>query len=127
MSGTVRQQKFARLVQKELSDIFQRDKKGFLDNAFITITEVRVSPDLSLAKVYISMMLAKDKKAILDKLEAHKSEFRRALGDKIRNQARIIPQLAFFVDEVEEKAMHMDELIKNLNIPPEQPESPTKK
>jgi ribosome-binding factor A len=127
MSGTVRQQKFARLVQKELSEIFQRDKKGFLDNAFITITEVRVSPDLGVAKVYISMMLAKDKQGILDKLDAHKREIRRALGDKIRNQARIIPELAFFIDEVEEKAIRMDELIKNLNIPPEQPEPPAKK
>jgi ribosome-binding factor A len=125
--STVRQQKFARLVQKELSDIFQRDKKGFLDNAFITITEVRVSADLGLAKVYISMMLAKNKQAVLEKLETHKREIRRALGDKIRNQARIIPELAFFIDEVEEKAMHMEELIKNLNIPPEQPESPSEK
>ena len=127
MSSTVRQQKFARLVQKELSEIFQRDKKGFLDNAFITITEVRVSPDLGVAKVYISMMLTKDKQGILDKLDAHKREIRRALGDKIRNQARIIPELAFFIDEVEEKAIRMDELIKNLNIPPEQPEPPAKK
>jgi ribosome-binding factor A len=127
MSGTVRQQKFARLIQKELSDIFQRDKKGVLDNAFITIAEVRVSPDLSVAKVYISMMLAKDKKAVLDKLDLHKKEIRRALGEKIRNQARIIPELAFFIDEIEENAMRMEELLKNLNIPPSPPESPEKK
>jgi ribosome-binding factor A len=127
MSGTVRQQKFARLIQKELSDIFQRDKKGVLDNAFITIAEVRVSPDLSVAKVYISMMLAKDKKAVLENLDLHKKEIRRALGEKIRNQARIIPELAFFIDEVEENAMRMDELLRNLNIPPSPPESPEKK
>lgn len=118
MSGTVRQQKYAKLIQKELSDIFQRDKRGILDNAFITIAEVKVSPDLSFAKIYISMMLAKDRPAILKKLELHKSEIRKALGDRIRNQARIIPNLAFFVDEVEENAARMDELIKNLNIPP---------
>jgi ribosome-binding factor A len=126
MSGTVRQQKFARLIQKELSDIFQRDKKGVLDNAFITITEVRVSPDLSLAKVYISMLLVKDKQAVLEKLDLHKREIRRSLGERIRNQARIIPELAFFIDEVEENATRMDELIKNLHIPPS-PEPPEKK
>ena len=118
MSGTVRQQKYAKLIQKEISDIFQRDKRGILDNAFITVAEVKMSPDLSFAKIYISMTLAKDKPAIIKKLEIHKSEIRKALGDRIRNQARIIPNLAFFVDEVEENATRMDDLIKNLNIPP---------
>jgi len=127
MSGTVRQQKFARLIQKELSDIFQRDKRGVLDNAFITITEVRISPDLSVAKVYISMMLAKDKQAVLNNLDLHNKEIRRALGEKIRNQARIIPHLTFFIDEVEENAMKMEELLKNLHIPPASPEPPEKK
>ncbi len=118
MSGTVRQQKVGRLIQKELSDIFQRDQRGVLGNAFITIVEVRMSPDLSLAKVYISMLLAKDKKAMLDKLDQHKKEIRKALGDRIRNQARIIPELAFVIDEVEEKAQRMDDLLKSLHIPP---------
>jgi len=119
MSSTVRQQKFAKLVQKELSDIFQRNKRGILDNAFISIVEVKVSADLSLAKVYVSMMLAKDKPAILKKLEQNKKEIRKELGERIRNQARIVPELAFYIDEVEEKAMRMDELIKSLNIPPQ--------
>lgn len=127
MSSSVRQQKFARLIQKELSVIFQQDKRGFLDNAFITIAEVKVSPDLGVAKVYISMMLAKDKQGILAKLDTHKREIRRALGEKIRNQARIVPELAFFIDEVEENAMRMDDLIKSLNIPPAEKESPKKK
>jgi ribosome-binding factor A len=121
MSSTVRQQKFGKLIQKELSDIFQRDKRGFLDHAFITIAEVRMSPDLSVARVYISMMLAKNKDRILDKLNIHKKEIRKALGDRIRNQARIIPELAFFLDEVEENALKMDDLIKSLNIPPTPP------
>lgn len=121
MSGTVRQQKVGRLIQKELSDIFQRDQLGLLGTTFITIVEVRMSPDLSLAKVYISMMLAKDKKATLAKLDQHKKEIRKALGDRIRNQARIIPELAFLIDEVQEKAQHMDDLLKSLHIPPADP------
>lgn len=127
MSSTVRQQKFARLIQKELSEIFQRDKRGFLDNAFITIAEVKVSPDLAVAKVYISMMLAKDKQALLYKIDTHKKEIRKALGEKIRNQARIIPELAFFIDEVEENALRMEDLIKSLNIPPPENEPKKKK
>jgi ribosome-binding factor A len=118
MSSTVRQQKFAKLIQKELSDIFLRDQRKFLDNAFITIAEVKMSPDLGVAKIYISMMLAKDKSALLKKLDLHKKEIRKALGDRMRNQARIIPELAFFRDEVEENANRMDEILKNLDIPP---------
>jgi ribosome-binding factor A len=117
MAGTTRQQKFSRLIQKELSDVFLRDRRGVLENAFITITEVRMSPDLSVAKIYLSMMLAKDKKAILDKILKRKSEIRKALGDKIAKQVRIIPELVFFIDEVEENAQKMDALLGNLNIP----------
>ncbi len=118
MSGTTRQQKYARLIQKELSDIFQRDKRGILDNAFISIVEVKMSPDLSVAKVYISMLLATQKQEILDRIISRKSEIRKALGDKIGKQVRIIPELIFYRDEVEERASRLDELIKNLNIPP---------
>ncbi|HEY5746698.1 MAG TPA: 30S ribosome-binding factor RbfA [Chryseolinea sp.] len=120
MSGTTRQQKYAKLIQKELSDIFQRDKRGILDNAFISIADVRMNPDLSVAKIYISMLLAKDKEKTLEKINKHKSEIRKALGDKIGKQVRIVPELIFFKDEVEENATRMDDLIKNLHIPPEQ-------
>ena len=115
--STTRQLKYGKLIQKELSDIFQQDKKGILDNTLITLAEVKVSADLSIAKVYISMMLAKDKKAILDKITARKGEIRKALGDKIRKQVRVIPELIFYLDEVEENAQKMDKLITNLHIP----------
>jgi len=117
---TMRQQKYGRLIQKELSDIFLRDKRGIIGNEFITIAEVRMSPDLSIAKVFISMALAKDKKAVLNQITLHKSEIRKALGDRIRNQARIVPELIFVIDEVEENAQRMDDLIKSLNIPKEE-------
>ncbi|MBA4054003.1 MAG: 30S ribosome-binding factor RbfA [Marivirga sp.] len=119
MSGTTRQQKYAKLIQKELSEIFQRDKRGILENAFVTIADVRMNPDLSVAKVYISMLLAKEKEKTLEKINRHKSELRKALGDKIGKQVRIIPELIFFKDEIEENATKLDNLIKNLNIPPE--------
>jgi ribosome-binding factor A len=122
MSGTVRQQKYGRLIQKELSDIFLKDKRGFLGNTFVTIAEVKLSPDLSIAKVYLSLTLAKDKNAVLKNIQHHKSEIRKALGDRIRNQARIIPDLLFFIDEVEENAQKIEDLIKSLNIPKDKDE-----
>lgn len=117
MAGSTRQQKFSRLIQKEISEIFQRDKRGILDNAFVTVADVKVSPDLGVAKIYISMMLSPDKQAVLEKLNTRKSEIRKALGEKIRNQVRVIPELIFYLDEVEENAQRMDQLIKNLNLP----------
>lgn len=118
MAGSTRQQKFGRLIQKELSDIFQRDKRGILDNAFISISEVDMSPDLSVAKVYISMMLVKDKPLTLEKLNRGKGEIRKSLGERIGKQVRVIPELIFIIDETEENALRIEELIKNLNIPP---------
>jgi ribosome-binding factor A len=118
MAESTRQQKYSKLIQKELSDIFLRDKRGILDNAFITIADVRMSPDLGVAKVYISMLLVKEKEKVLENITSRKSEIRKALGNRIGKQVRIIPELVFFKDEVEENATRLDEIIKNLNIPP---------
>ena len=114
----MRQQKYSRYLQKEISNIFQRDRRGILQNEMVTIAEVKISPDLGVAKVYISMMLAKDKDATLGRLNAHKSEIRKELGNKIGKQVRIIPELVFYIDEVEENAFKIDSLINSLNIPP---------
>lgn len=119
-SMSLRQQKYGKLIQKELSDIFLRDKRGIIGNAFISIAEVKMSPDLSVAKIYLSMTLAKDKNAVLSNINLHKGEIRKALGDRIRNQARIIPELVFYIDEVEENAQRIEDLIKSLNIPKEE-------
>ena len=121
MAGTTRQQKFSKLIQKELSETFQRDKRGILENAFITIADVYVSPDLGVAKVYLSMTLVKDKQAVLDRINKRKSEIRKELGNKIAKQVRIIPELIFYIDSVEENALKMDEIINNLSIPPAKP------
>lgn len=120
MAGTTRQQKFSRLIQKELSEVFQRDRKGVLLNNMVTIADVRMSPDLGVAKVFISMMLAKDKAKVMDNLNLHKKEIRKELGEKIRKQVRIIPELIFLADDVEENAQRIEDLIRNLNIPPEE-------
>lgn len=123
MSSSIRQQKFGRLIQKELSDIFLRDKKGIIENTLISIVEVKMSPDLGVAKVFISMTLVKDRQAVLMQLNSHKGEIRKALGARIRNQARIIPELIFIIDEIEESALRMEELINSLNIPKDDSES----
>lgn len=119
MAGSTRQQKFSRLIQKELSDIFLRDKRGIFEKTMLTISDVEVSPDLGVASVYLSMLLVKDKQKLLEKINSAKREIRKALGDKIGKQVRIIPELIFYIDETEERAQRIEDIIKNLNIPPE--------
>lgn len=118
MSESKRQQKFARLLQKELSEVFQRDIKHLLKNTFVTVTNIRMSPDLSVAKVDLSFMLAPNPQQILDTLNEHKSEVRGALGRRIGKDVRHIPELIFYLNEGADYASRMDRIISDLNIPP---------
>ena len=117
-----RQRKFARLIQKELGIIFQQDKKGILDQKMITIVDVTISPDLSVAKIYLGMMLLEDKEGMLNRINEHKKEIRNLLGNQIGKQVRRVPEIIFYIDEIEEQALRIEEIMKNLDIPPEENE-----
>lgn len=113
-----RQQKVARLLLKDLSEIFQRDARHLFNGAFITVTNVRVSPDLSIARVYLSFLATKNKEGILDAIKDRSRTIRQQLGDRVRHQLRIVPELQFYLDDTAEYAAKMDELFANLDIPP---------
>lgn len=116
-----RQQKYAKLIQKELGEIFQRDSKSLTGNAMVTVTRVMMSPDLSVAKVYMSFLLANNKE-LFEKINEAKKAIRKNLGNRIGKNVRIIPELAFFLDESSAYAQHMDQVISNLDIPETQDE-----
>ena len=113
-----RQIKYGKQLQKDLAGIFQQDPTHYFGSSLGTITEVNVSPDLSLARVYLSIFPINKAEEVFNNLETIKSEIRLKLGKKIGSQVRIIPELAFFHDDTEEKASKIDNLINNLNIPP---------
>ena len=113
-----RQQKFARLIQKDLGDIFQKETRDLFEGAFITVTEVKVSPDLGIARVYLSFMLAKNKTMLLESIQDQGKTIRQRLANRIRHQVRVIPELHFYLDETADYAARMDEIISNLHIPP---------
>ncbi|TAE47743.1 MAG: 30S ribosome-binding factor RbfA [Cytophagia bacterium] len=115
---TKRQQKFARLVKEELSVVFQRDLQHCFDNAFITITAVRVTPDLSIARIYLSFLLAKSPTTLLEDIEDKNKLIRQSLSNRIGKSVRIIPELQFFLDDSADYAEKMDKIFENLNIPP---------
>ncbi|MFN3757835.1 MAG: 30S ribosome-binding factor RbfA [Algoriphagus aquaeductus] len=112
-----RQQKYAKLIQKELGDIFQKEAKPLVGRAMVTITRVMMSPDLGFAKAYLSFLMA-DSKTLFDSINDHKKEIRHALAKRIGKTVRVIPELAFFPDDSASYAQHMDKVISDLNIPP---------
>lgn len=112
-----RQQKFARIIQKELSDIFQKAGLSFHGNTIITITMVRMTPDLSIARVYLSFFNSSNNDQLLNEIKSQTKELRFKLGERIRNQARIVPNLEFFIDDSMEYVSRMEDLFKKINKP----------
>ncbi|MFM7016482.1 MAG: 30S ribosome-binding factor RbfA [Bacteroidota bacterium] len=119
MMDSVRQQKYAKLIQKELGEIFLREGRNWYGSHFITVTGVRVTPDLGLARVQLSMFKVTDPKSVLKQLSIHKHEIRKALGLRIGKQARIIPELEFFHDDTLDYVEKIEKIFQNINIPPE--------
>lgn len=111
---TKRQEKFARLIQKDLGEIFQTTARNFFGNTFITVREVKVSPDLGLARVYLSFFQVDDKEMMLEKVRSHGREIRHELAQRIRHQVRKIPAIEFFLDDSLDYATHMAEVFKRL-------------
>ena len=109
---TTRQQKVARQIQKDLSEIFMHATREITQNKMITVTVVRMSPDLSLAKVYLSIFPSDEAQKVIDNLQHHVKHIRLELGKKVRHQLRIVPEIAFFVDDSLDYAEHIDELLK---------------
>lgn len=122
MKESNRQLKVGKLIQKDLGEIFQKDTKGMFGKAFITVTGVKISPDLALAKIYLSFLMVDDGKAMIDTINKRKSEIRKILGNKIGKQVRIIPDLIFHLDDSSEYASKMDKLLSGLDIPKEDEE-----
>ena len=102
MKESTRQQKVARLVQKELGNLFLFDAKSLFGSVFISVTQVRISPDLGLAKVYLSVMNTDQAAQVVSDVQARKSEIRKMLGQKVGKQLRIVPDLAFYHDDSDE-------------------------
>jgi ribosome-binding factor A len=107
-----RLQKISRLVQKDLGEIFIREAAPLLRGAVVTVTSVKVSPDLSYAKVHVSVFPFAKNEEIMASLEENNSLIRKILGGKIRNQMRIVPELAFLLDDSFEYIEKIDNLLK---------------
>lgn len=107
---TTRQQKIARLLQKELSDIFQRQTQA-THGILVSVSAVRISPDLSIAKGYLSIFPSEKSEEILANINGNVRAIRYELGQRVRHQLRIIPELKFFIDDSLDYLEHIDSLL----------------
>jgi ribosome-binding factor A len=119
-----RQQKMASLLQQELAQVLQRDLPHLFGGGLVpSISAVHVTPDLAVARVYLSLLLGNDAAERVETIREHTKEIRHALGKRIRNQARVVPELNFFHDDSAAYAAHMDQVLSKLDIPPAPPET----
>lgn len=114
MEESKRQKQVAQLILEELNDIFQREGINIIDGGMVSIAKVTVTPDLLEARVYLSLFQIKDKVKFMEQIQMRIKEFRKALGMRVRNQLRRIPELRFFEDDTLDYVYKMEDLFKQI-------------
>ena len=111
---TTRQNKISRLIQTDMGDIFLREMKSTLGPSLITVTRVRITPDLSIARIYVSIMVIGEgtQEGLMAQIRSLTPDLRRRLGEREGKQLRIIPQLEFYLDDSLDYIEHIESLLK---------------
>lgn len=109
---STRQQKIGRQIQKDMSDILSKEAAGLLQGAMVSVTVVRMSPDYGQAKIYLSIFPFEKSARVVDSLRESAWMLRKALGTRVKNQLRHVPELAFYVDDSLEYISSIDKLLK---------------
>ena len=110
---STRQKKVSRLIQKELAEIFLKKGGEIAPGKMVSITKVRVSPDLSFAKIYISIFPSINQDVILKAIQDHSTKIRFEMGQKVRSQLRIVPDIVFYIDDSLDYIEKIDKLLKS--------------
>ena len=114
MTESKRQKQVASEISKELHDIFLKMGLNMQDGGMISISSVKITPDLYEARVYISLFKVKNPEAALAKFKERSSEIRGELGKRMRHQLRSIPQLTFYIDDTLDYVFKIEELLDNI-------------
>jgi len=114
MEESKRQKQVGRLVQEELSDIFQREGVNVIDGGMVSISKVSVTPDLLEARVYLSLFQVKDPQKLLYDIRDRAWEWRKLLGARVKNQLRRVPDLMFFADDTLDHVFKMEAIFKKI-------------
>lgn len=112
MSESTRQLKVAREIQKDLAEIIRGRGMASYEGAMVTVSGVRVSPDLSVAKVYVSIFPSEKAEKVMSLLNDNVRMYRGELGSMVAKQLRIVPELVFYLDSSLDYVEHIEELLK---------------
>ena len=113
-----RQKQIAAVLAEDLNDIFRRLNLNMLYGGMISISSVKITPDLLEARIYLSMYKIENEKAALKKIEDKAWEIKRELVNRVKNQLRRIPVLKFYIDDTLDHVFRLEELFKQINPPP---------
>lgn len=98
MNESNRQRKVSQIIQEDFAELFRRQSSESNQNFLVTVSDVKVTADLSIAKIYLSIFPQEFRKPIMKEIEENKSQYRNFLGQKMAKQVRIIPELQFYLD-----------------------------
>lgn len=110
-----RQRQVAGAIQEEMNDIFRRLNLSMLDGGMVSISSVKVTPDLLEARIYLSLFQVKDTKATMKTIEGRAWEIKKELADKMKHQLRRIPVLHFYLDDTLDYVFKMEEIFKHIS------------
>ena len=109
-----RQKQVGSVIQKEMNEIFQRMSLSMIDGGMLSIADVKVTPDLLEARIYLSLFQVQDVKAAMKKIEDRHHDIKRELAARVKQQLRRIPELKFFHDDTLDHVFRMEELFKQI-------------
>jgi ribosome-binding factor A len=109
-----RQKQIGGLIQEEMSGIFQRLGLNMMEGGMVSISSVKITPDLLEARVYLSIFGVPDEKALLKRIEERKWEVKKELASRVKTQLRRIPELKFFLDDTLDNVFRMEEIFRQI-------------
>ena len=125
MEESKRQKQVGKLIQQEMSGIFQREGLNMVAGGMVSVSKVSVTPDLMEARIYLSLFQIKDQSALMKDIRERTGEWRNLLGQRVKNQLRRIPELQFFSDDTLEYVFKMEQLFQQIRKDDDAAAAPT--
>ena len=115
MQESKRQKQVAGVIQEEMNDIFLRLGLNMVNGGMVSISAVKITPDLLEARIYLSLFQVQDADAVIRRIEERKGELKKELGLRVKQQLRRMPELRFFKDDTLDHVFKMEEIFKQIN------------